>query len=289
MTGLTCKLAVAKIDPNPDQPRKLFDPDALQELADSILSEGLLQAIKVRPKPGGRYEIVAGERRWRAHKLAGLKTIEAKVADIDDATMRVQALVENAVRKDVTALEEAAAFQMCLDAGMSAEELTRRLGRAPNQAYRVAQRTCLLNLEPEYQTLLRGGGLTPTQGYEMAQLSAGGQAKLFSRIREGGFDDLSLRAIAAEIGESEKQGSMFEMQAGPSESVRRLAISLENRFYRVASVLRASTVDCEVVAVRKVNPNRAESMADIADQMAAELGRIAAALRESVGEQEMAA
>lgn len=269
-------IPVDQIDPDPNQPRQEFEPVALQELADSIIAEGLIQPITVRPL-GDRFQIVAGERRWRAHKLAGLATIPANVRVMDDQTKMVQALIENSVRKDVTPLEEAVAFQRCLDTGMTVEDLARRLGM--NQAWRITERTCLLTLRAEYQFLLRTKQISSSQGYEMAQLSPAGQDRLFAIIRVGGCDSYTaLRAAALAIRDGERQVSFLD-EDGPSESEKRLAKGLEARFSQVIKVLQASTVDNEVVAVRKISPDRASTLADMAQQMRAELARIEAALR----------
>jgi ParB family chromosome partitioning protein len=273
---VTQRLPIALIDPNPDQPRTVFEPEALQELAASILAEGLMQPITVRPV-GNRYQIVAGERRWRAHGIAGIAYIDAHVRPMDDHTMMVQALIENAVRKDITIMDEAVAFQRCLDAGLTINELARRLGLT--QPWRVTQRLSLLRLRPEYQRLVRGGGLTSVQAFEMSTMSARGQDALFERIRNGECDHMNIRAVAAECRALDQQEPMFAMEGAPSMAERKLAASLESRFQRVIGVLRVSTVDNEVVAARKVNPNRAATLADMAREMALELARIEAALR----------
>jgi ParB family chromosome partitioning protein len=278
VTGtITQALDLSLVDPDPLQPRQVFDQEALQERADSSVGEGLMQPITVRPKPDGRFEIVAGERRWRAHQLAGLPKIDAHVREMDDHTKMVQALIENGVRKDITMMEEAVAYRRCLDAGMTPEDLARRLGM--KSVWRIAARTDLLRLRPEYQTLLSGGGLTGVQAHEMSSMTYAGQDKLFDLIRIGKVDHLNVRAMAAAVRTMDQQEVMFALPAGPSDMERKLAAGLEHRFSRVINVLRASTVDCEVIAARKVNPARAGTLADMAREMAAELIRIEAALR----------
>ena len=103
------ELPVPLISANPDQPRRRFDPDELQALADSIAIQGLLQPVLVRPRPGGRYEIVAGERRWRAAQLAGQETVPAIIRERTNAETLEAALVENMARADLTPIEEARA------------------------------------------------------------------------------------------------------------------------------------------------------------------------------------
>ena len=270
-------IPVNMIDPNPDQPRREFEPVALQELADSILVEGLIQPITVRPK-GKRFMIVAGERRWRAVKLSGGTVIAANVRKMDDERMAIQALVENAIRADVTPLEEAVAFGRLLDTGMTPEELAKRLGIS--QAWRITNRVALLALKPEYQALLRTRQLTDMHAIEMAKLAPTGQDKLFAMIRVGQCETYTaLRLATMTLRAEERQVGFFSDDDKPTENERRMARGLEARFGQVVKVLRAATVDNEIVAVRKVGPDRASTLADIAAEMRKELTRIETALR----------
>ena len=103
------ELHVDLVAPNPEQPRKRFDDEALQALADSVKERGVLQPVLVRPRPGGTYELVAGERRWRAARLAGLETLPALVQERDDARSLEDALIENMAREDLNPIEAARA------------------------------------------------------------------------------------------------------------------------------------------------------------------------------------
>src|SRR4051812_32954595 len=125
------ELAVELIRPNPKQPRTDFEPEALTALAESIQARGVLQPIVVRPLPGGSYELIAGERRLRAAKLAELKTIPAVVRDTDEGERLELALIENMARADLNAIEEARACATLVDdLGLTKEELGRRVGRS---------------------------------------------------------------------------------------------------------------------------------------------------------------
>ena len=116
-------LRVSDIEPNKDQPRKAFEPNALAELADSIREHGILQPVVVRALPGGVYQIIAGERRWRASRMAGLSEIPAIVIEADDAKVRELALIENLQRQDLTPLEEAEGYRSLMEhSGMTQEE-----------------------------------------------------------------------------------------------------------------------------------------------------------------------
>ena len=124
-------LAVELIVPNPHQPRATFEEDALQALADSIRANGILQPVLVRPLAGGTFELVAGERRWRAAKLAGLDRVPALVRDRDDAASLELALVENMAREDLNPIEEARACAALVEElGLTREDVGRRVGRS---------------------------------------------------------------------------------------------------------------------------------------------------------------
>jgi ParB family chromosome partitioning protein len=156
------ELPVELVKPNPGQPRKRFDDEALQGLAGSLAERGVLQPILVRPVAGGTYEIVAGERRWRAAQLAGLERIPAVVQDHDDAASLEVALVENMAREDLNPVEEARAVAALVEElGLSREEVGRRVGRS-----RVAVSNLLriLDLPDDALALLETGRLTEGHG-----------------------------------------------------------------------------------------------------------------------------
>ena len=155
--SLKTRLPISSIDTNPDQPRKNFDPDALRSLADSISANGLLQPILVRSL-GDRYEIIAGERRFRASKLAGLDEIPAMVIEADDMKAAELALIENIQRESLNALEEAEAYSSLMgDYHMTQEEVAERIGRSRSA---VANSLRLLDLPDECAKLLVDGSLS---------------------------------------------------------------------------------------------------------------------------------
>ncbi len=122
---------VALIDPNRHQPRNYFDEEALVSLTASVAAVGVLQPVLVRPQDDGRFQLIAGERRWRAAKRAGLQTIPALVRTVADADALEQALVENLHREDLNPLEEAAAYQQLMeDFGLTQEEVATRVGKS---------------------------------------------------------------------------------------------------------------------------------------------------------------
>ena len=152
------KLKTALIDPKSGQPRKNFDSDALSELADSIATHGVLQPILVRETGNGRFQIIAGERRWRAAKQAGLTEIPAVVLDRDDLAVAEIALVENLQREDLNPIEEAGAFRsLSEEFGLTQEELSRRVGKS--RSY-IANATRLIELPDEVKDLVSAGKLS---------------------------------------------------------------------------------------------------------------------------------
>src|SRR5438094_2680820 len=152
------ELAVELIRANPSQPRRAFDEDALAALADSIRARGVLQPIVVRPLAGGRYELVAGERRLRAARIAGLDRIPAIVRETDDAERLELALIENMARADLNPVEEARACATLVDdLGMSKEEVARRVGRS---RVAVANLIRMLGLPDETLTMVERRELT---------------------------------------------------------------------------------------------------------------------------------
>ena len=275
-------LSVSRVYGNPDQPRKYFDPAKLTELAESIQREGLLQPIKVRPDGSGRFMVVCGERRLRAHEIAGIKTIRADVVEeLDDVTLGIQAIVENLQRADITPLEEAAAFQRMLDQGISAEDLAKRLGM--KQVFRIYERTTLLNLRAEYQDLLRKKILSNAQAYEMSRLPPHLQDRLFTLIRDDKCDTYKkLRDAAFALAEAEKQVEMFAPPAPPSPQDLKRHATLEVSVMRTLELIRKCfDEDGSVPAAATLDPPSCLRLADLLELARRDLGKIESALRKS--------
>jgi ParB family chromosome partitioning protein len=153
-----CEVALAAIEPNPSQPRAQFDEESLAELTASIRELGVLQPILLREVASGRYQLIAGERRWRAAHRAGLTAIPAIIRTADDRGVVEQALVENLQRTDLTALEEAAAFQQLVgDFGMTHDEVARRVGKSRST---ITNTVRLLQLPSVIQRYVADGQLT---------------------------------------------------------------------------------------------------------------------------------
>jgi ParB family chromosome partitioning protein len=192
------ELPVDLIAPSPTQPRRRFDQDALQALAGSLGERGVLQPVLVRPRPGGTYELVAGERRWRAAQIAGLTTIPALVRPRDDAEALELALIENMAREDLSPIEEARACAALVEElGLTREEVGRRVGRG---RVAVSNLVRLLDLPDEVIELLQEGALS--EGHGRALLLAqdhGARTRLARSAVQDGWSVRTVEARAREV------------------------------------------------------------------------------------------
>ncbi len=182
---------VAQIEPNRQQPRAYFDEEALVSLTASVAAVGVLQPILVRPDDNGRFQLIAGERRWRAAKRAGLQTIPALVRTVGDADSLEQALVENLHREDLNALEEAGAYQQLMeDFGLTQEQVANRVGKSRSA---VTNTLRLFQLPPSVQKLVAERKLSA--GHARALL--GSPDRLFQETlaRRAVAEDLSVRQL----------------------------------------------------------------------------------------------
>lgn len=186
---------ISQIDPKSNQPRKTFDNDALAQLADSISTHGVLQPIIVRLRESGRYEIVAGERRWRASKLAGLSEIPAVIVDHDELKTAQIAIVENIQRENLNPLEEAMAYRaLAEDHGMTQEEIAAQVGKSRSA---IANFVRLLDLPEEILPLLAEGKLSAGHARALLSLKNPENAVVLAqKIVENG---LSVREVENEV------------------------------------------------------------------------------------------
>lgn len=185
------ELPVGAVSVNPYQPRDQFDEESLSALTASIREVGVLQPILVRAKGVDSFELIAGERRWRAAKRAGLKSIPAIVRTIEDLSSLEHALVENLHRQDLAALEEAAAFQQLIDDfGMTQEAVAQRVGKSRSA---VANALRLLQLPAGVQSLLNDGQISA--GHARALLGLASRQEQDALARRIAKEDLSVRQV----------------------------------------------------------------------------------------------
>jgi ParB family chromosome partitioning protein len=197
------ELPLASITPNRFQPRDHFDEEALSQLADSIREVGVLQPVLVRPTGDDRYELIAGERRWRAARRVGLQTIPALVRETDDAAALEQALVENVHRDDLNPLEEAAAYQQLVeDFGLTHDEVATRVGRSRAT---VTNTLRLMQLPPAIQKAVQEGKLS--NGHARALLGTPDRAFQEQLAKRIVADDLSVRATEDAVREHQGGGN----------------------------------------------------------------------------------
>lgn len=161
------RLPLQKVEPNPNQPRRRFDEEELQALSDSIAEHGILQPLAVRAMEGGFYQIIAGERRWRAARLAGLKEVPVVVVEADDRTVMELALIENLQRQDLNPMEEAEGYRVLTEEyGLTQEQAAARVGKSRPA---VANALRLLALPEDVRSLVEKGELSA--GHARAVLS----------------------------------------------------------------------------------------------------------------------
>lgn len=225
---------VERIEPNPDQPRMIIDQAALRDLAASVKEHGVLQPVLVRPLDEGRYQLVAGERRWRAARLAHQTTIPAMVEDIDDDTALEIAIIENLQREDLSALEEAELYRrMTAEHGYSVRKLARKLSK--DKGY-IENRLRLADAPPEIRDLVALRRDTLSHAYELLKVPDPRKRKrLAEQVARGELTLVKLRdriegrrrRRAAEEGEAPAEAveggaeeAMSKEAAEPDEPVR---------------------------------------------------------------------
>src|SRR5918998_5049628 len=200
-TGLR-EIPTELVSPNPNQPRRDFDDDALLALAESVKARGILQPVVVRPLPGGKYELIAGERRLRAAVVAGLGVVPAVVRDTDESERLELALIENMARQDLNAIEEARACATLVDdLGLSKEEVGQRVGRS---RVAISNMIRMLELPDEVLAMIERAELSAGHGRALLMCHDHGERlRLARRAREEGW---SVRVTEDRAREAENGG-----------------------------------------------------------------------------------
>ena len=190
-SGGVVTLRLSQIEPNRDQPRKIFSEEALNELADSIREHGVLQPLLVRPLPGGSYQLVAGERRWRASRMAGLQEVPVVIREMDEEQAMEIALIENLQREDLNAIEEATGYKQLMERyGMTQEQVAKRVGKSRPA---IANALRLLNLPQKVMDMVGEGEVSP--GHARALLAFDDQDRIVEIAQKVKTSKYSVRDI----------------------------------------------------------------------------------------------
>ena len=223
-------LAIDALEPGRYQPRLRLDPEALRELAESIKAQGVMQPILARPRGDGRYEIIAGERRWRAARMAGLATVPALVREVPDRHVLAMALIENIQREDLNPLEEASGLKRLIEEfGMTHADAAGALGRSRAG---ITNALRLLELAPPVQELLREGKLDMGHARALLALPPLKQVEL---AREAVAKRLSVREVEARVSAAMK-GAAPRARPRADRDVARLEEELSARLGTMVSI-----------------------------------------------------
>ena len=210
-------LPIEKVEPRSDQPRSVFDQETLAELAESISQYGLIQPITVRKLASGYYQIIAGERRWRASRLAGLKEVPVRIIEADDRRAMELALVENLQREDLNPIEEAKGYKTLIEEyGMTQEEASQSVGKARSS---VTNALRLLNLTPPVMAMLEDGDISA--GHARALLAVKDEADQLRVATKVVEESLSVRQTE---NLASKMAELAEKKDKPQKSVNPLEV-----------------------------------------------------------------
>lgn len=217
-------LPVDAIIPNRFQARKSFDQEKIQELSESIKEHGVVQPIVVRDDERGKYELVAGERRWRAARLLGMETIPAIIKDYSIKELTAVSLVENIQRQNLNPMEEAAAYQLLIkEFSLSQEELAKRLGKSRPF---IANTLRLLSLNPEVQKMVETGSLSMGHGRALLSLKSSQQISVAETIVEKGLSVRQTEGLVKGLLEQKADVKKQEGKAAPNKETAALSAVL---------------------------------------------------------------
>lgn len=210
----TNSLPLTEIVPNKEQPRKTFDEGALEELADSIKQHGVLQPLLVRPLPSGGYQLVAGERRWRASRIAGLKDVPVVVKELSDVETMEIAIIENLQREDLNPIEEAEGLQALIDrCGFTQEEVATSVGKSRPA---IANALRLLKLPSEVREMTKNGEISA--GHARALLAFDNEAMIYEVAQNIVKNNLTVRDVERLAKTSEAQTSTTRRKSKKRDS-----------------------------------------------------------------------
>lgn len=234
---------IGEIEPNRDQPRKEFDSEALSELADSISQHGVLQPLLLRPMMTGGYRIVAGERRWRAARMAGLTEVPAVIREMSDAEEMLFALIENLQREDLTPLEEARGYRTLIEAqDFTQEEVSQAVGKS-RPAITNALR--LLNLPEDIQEMLERGEITAGHARTLLSFKTEEGMRLGAKQAKEGASVRELEALAKRLNEQKEALAKTPQKNQYFEEAQLAVGEYLNRKVKVAGTKKKGTLQIE--------------------------------------------
>ena len=228
-------LRLSSIEPNKDQPRKQFDEDALMELADSIRQHGVIQPLLVRPLDNGMYQLVAGERRWRASRMAGLMEVPVVIRDLSDHETMEIALIENLQRKDLNVIEEALGYQQLMEKyDMTQEKVAERVGKSRPA---VANALRLLNLPETVIDMVKTGDVTA--GHARALLKLEDESEIIDiarKIQKGRYSVRDVEKITAKKKEEVKEVKVKDESVWSNSFFKEMELALATELGRKVKV-----------------------------------------------------
>ncbi len=234
---------ISEIEPNRDQPRKEFDSEALSELADSISQHGVLQPLLLRPLLTGGYRIVAGERRWRAARMAGLTEVPAVVREMSDTEEMLFALIENLQREDLTPLEEARGYRTLIDAqDFTQEEVSQAVGKSRPA---VTNALRLLNLPEDIQQMLENGEITAGHARTLLSFKREEDMRLGAKRAKEGASVRELEALAKRLNQQKDAPEQKPRKNQYFEEAQLAVGEYLNRKVKVAGTKKKGTLQIE--------------------------------------------
>ena len=264
--GGSLSLHISQVEPGLMQPRKRFDEESLQDLADSIRIHGVIQPLTVRRLASGYYQIIAGERRWRAAKLAGLTEVPAVIIEADDRKVMELGLIENLQREDLNPIEEANGYKVLLDEyGLTQEEVAQRVGKSRPA---VANALRLLALPDPVHLLLEEGKLSAGHARAILAVPSGElQKKLAQKVVA---EELSVRqteALAKRLAAGEKEPPAPKTAAGPDLSlyIKEAEKSLASRFGRKVHIVNGRKKG--KIELEYYNPEDLNALLELLEQL----------------------
>lgn len=264
--GGSLSLPIAQVEPGLKQPRKRFEEESLQDLADSIRIHGVIQPLTVRRLASGYYQIIAGERRWRAAKLAGLTEVPAVIIEADDRKVMELGLIENLQREDLNPMEEAGGYKVLMEEyGLTQEEVARQVGKSRPA---VANALRLLSLPDPVRQLLEDGRLSAGHARAILAVPSGEmQKQLAQKVVKEGLSVRQTEALAKRLAAGAQEAPSPAPSAGPDLSIyyKEAEKSLASRFGRRVHIVTGKKKG--KIELEYYNPDDLNTLLELLEQL----------------------